>query len=134
MICTKNLGRVVRLKQYLFPTVFVMSQGASPLPAQDGPGLSAGTNDQTTHGSSQKESSHFEHPLSKRETPGGFAFEMSDTFLTPMAVVCPVTKVGAVKSKPLSWLYQKRHEANCRSTKSSMPAQWPQPASPSTQG
>lgn len=78
-----------------------MSQGASPSPAQDGPGLSAGTNDQTTHGSSQKESSHFEHPLSKRETPGGFAFEMSDTFLTPLAVVCPVTKVGAVKSKPL---------------------------------
>ena len=78
-----------------------MSQPGTPAPASPmEPGLSAGANDMTD-GGSENRALIFDNPLLRRETPRGFTFEMSDVFLTTLVVVCPVTKVGAVKSQPL---------------------------------
>ena len=78
-----------------------MAQPGTPAAApMNGPGLSAGTND-VTNGGSENRALIFENPLLRRETPVGFTFESSELFLAPLCVVCPVTKVGAVKSQPL---------------------------------
>lgn len=80
-----------------------MSQSGLPAAAStmmSGPGLSAGASN--LHGSPQKGDCHFEHPLFGRETPSDFTFEMSDVFTTPLVIVCPITRTGPVKSRPIA--------------------------------
>ena len=82
-----------------------MSQSGTPAPAAPAsptmePGLSAGANDMTD-GGSENRALIFDNPLLRRETPRGFTFDSSDSFMTTVVVVCPVTKAGAVKSQPL---------------------------------
>ena len=82
-----------------------MSQSGTPAPAAPAsptmePGLSAGDTDMT-NGGSENRALIFDNPLLRRETPRGFTFDLSDSFMTTVVVVCPVTKAGAVKSQPL---------------------------------